>query len=340
MKKFDLNISKAPTGWNVTQAVKEILANALEEQAATRTQEIEITCDEKGAWHIRDYGRGLNYKHLAQSENEEKSSSYDYRGYTPGLGLKEAIGVFDRFGVEMSIDSKWSHITFLRTNKYGFDGVSTILALVDKPLDEHFVGTEFILRGVSERDITSAKNMFLHYQDIEPLEVTRYGEVYPKTGNYGEIYVNGIKIGQEPYYLFSYNLTSASATIALSLARERTSAGPNAYRERVKAILTHCTSEEVISQLTANLELFSDGTMSDELEWPGVAAYAAKKLNSRRNVLFLTPRQLQKNIGKVGELVWTSGKDIVFISGIVREKIEGQTDDNGDIIATLAHLLR
>ncbi|MCD8125014.1 MAG: ATP-binding protein [Lachnospiraceae bacterium] len=157
MKKFDLNISKAPTGWNVTQAVKEILANALEEQAATRTQEIEITCDEKGAWHIRDYGRGLNYKHLAQSENEEKSSSYDYRGYTPGLGLKEAIGVFDRFGVEMSIDSKWSHITFLRTNKYGFEGVSTILALVDKPLDEHFVGTEFILRGVSERDITSAK---------------------------------------------------------------------------------------------------------------------------------------------------------------------------------------
>ncbi|MCD8077300.1 MAG: hypothetical protein LUE63_02775, partial [Lachnospiraceae bacterium] len=71
MKKFDLNIGKAPTGWNVAQAVKEILANALEEQAATHTQEIEITCDETGAWHIRDYGRGLNYKHLAQSENEE-----------------------------------------------------------------------------------------------------------------------------------------------------------------------------------------------------------------------------------------------------------------------------
>lgn len=337
MKKFDLNISNAKAGWNVATAVKEILADCLEEQQITKSSEVEIFKSEDGAWHIRDYGRGMKYTHLARSEYGD-NMSYIYKGMSTGESLGDAIGTLDHNGVELIIDSKYSHITFIRTNKYGFEGVETILALVDAPVDPNRVGSEFTLKGIKDSDITAAQNMFLKYRDETPLEVTKYGEIYARTGSYGEIFVNGIKIAQEPYYLFSYNLTSSSPVIAKSLAKERAAAGQKAYRERIKSILKAAKSEAVIDVLTEDLNRFSEGTLSDELEWPGVAAYAAIKLNSRSDVLFLTPKQLQKNIGKVGELVWRYGKEIVFVNGQVMSKLEGQLDDNGNPVCTLATL--
>lgn len=73
-REFDLNIEKVLENWSVAHAVREIIANALDEQILTDTQEIKIYKDEENNWHIRDYGRGLKYIHLTQNENEEKLS--------------------------------------------------------------------------------------------------------------------------------------------------------------------------------------------------------------------------------------------------------------------------
>ncbi len=63
VEEFDLNIEKILENWKVYHAVREIIANALDEQKLTETKDIRI-CKDDGVWHITDYGRGLNYHHL------------------------------------------------------------------------------------------------------------------------------------------------------------------------------------------------------------------------------------------------------------------------------------
>lgn len=55
---FDLNTEEVFENWEVEHAIREIIANALDEQVISQTAEIEISQDNRGDWHIRDFGRG------------------------------------------------------------------------------------------------------------------------------------------------------------------------------------------------------------------------------------------------------------------------------------------
>ncbi len=66
-REFDLNIEKILENWENYHAIREIIANALDEQIITQTKDIEIKQANDGWWHIIDYGRGLNYHHLTQN---------------------------------------------------------------------------------------------------------------------------------------------------------------------------------------------------------------------------------------------------------------------------------
>lgn len=59
MKKFDLNIDRMLENWDAFHAIREIIANALDEQILTGTREITISRHGDGQWCIRDFGRGL-----------------------------------------------------------------------------------------------------------------------------------------------------------------------------------------------------------------------------------------------------------------------------------------
>ena len=61
---FDLNIKEVLKNWEVEYALREIIANALDEQVISNTDEIEITKDEQNDWRIRDCGRGLQIEHF------------------------------------------------------------------------------------------------------------------------------------------------------------------------------------------------------------------------------------------------------------------------------------
>lgn len=89
-REFDLNIEKILENWENYHAIREIIANALDEQIITQTKDIEIKQSNDGWWHIIDYGRGLNYHHLTQNENEEKLSNDKLIGRF-GVGLKDAL---------------------------------------------------------------------------------------------------------------------------------------------------------------------------------------------------------------------------------------------------------
>jgi hypothetical protein len=69
---FDLNIEKVLEHWTIPFAIRELIANALDEQALTGTPEPVIFKDGDGSWHVADAGRGVRYEHLTQNENAEK----------------------------------------------------------------------------------------------------------------------------------------------------------------------------------------------------------------------------------------------------------------------------
>ncbi len=106
VKEFDLNIEKILENWEVYHAVREVIANALDEQKLTGTADISIH-KENGIWYITDYGRGLNYHHLTQNENDEKLSADGLIGKF-GVGLKDSLAVFFRHGIKVVIRSKMS----------------------------------------------------------------------------------------------------------------------------------------------------------------------------------------------------------------------------------------
>ena len=89
---FDLNIEKVLEHWTVPFAIRELIANALDEQALTGTSDPEIYKDSAGCWHIRDAGRGLRYERLTQNENAEKRRHPHVIGQF-GMGLKDAVHV-------------------------------------------------------------------------------------------------------------------------------------------------------------------------------------------------------------------------------------------------------
>ena len=61
-REFDLNIERVLENWTVAHALREVIANALDEQALTGTAEPQIFRDAEDRWHIRDWGRGRRFR--------------------------------------------------------------------------------------------------------------------------------------------------------------------------------------------------------------------------------------------------------------------------------------
>jgi hypothetical protein len=159
----------------------------LDEQILSKTNDIQIYFDNYQVLYICDYGRGLNYTHLTQNENEEKLQHNNLIGKF-GVGLKDALATFDRNNKKIKINSKHGCITIGKSNKHGFDDITTLHAYIDEPIDKNFIGTEFVINDCSFEDVETAKSLFLKFSNFKFLEKTPYGEIYEKTSDVANIY--------------------------------------------------------------------------------------------------------------------------------------------------------
>ncbi len=334
MKKFDLNIEKVLENWETYHAIREVIANALDEQILSKTRDIQILQDSTGSWHIRDFGRGLRYEHLTQNENEEKVKNPQLIGKF-GVGLKDALATFDRRSVKVLIKSKFGDITLGKSEKHDFEEILTLHAYVSEPTESKIIGTDFILQGCTKVDVDKAKELFLKFSGDKLLEETQFGQVLQKKTNTARIYLNGVRAAEEENFLFSYNITSLTAAIKKALNRERTNVGRTAYSDRVKSILLSCKSSTVAQQLVTDLRQFQTGVLHDELKWADVSAHATKILNSQQKVVFLTPAEIMQAPKYIDEAK-RAGFEIVTIPDSVRSKISGQTDISGNPIQDLS----
>ncbi len=334
MKKFDLNIETILEAWDVHDAIREIIANAIDEEILSGTKEMEIF-EEDNKWHIRDYGRGLNYQHFTQNEDDEKIANEDKVIGKFGVGLKDALAVFDRKKVDVKIISKHAMITLGKAPKEDFPDKETLHAFFSESPNPSFEGTEFILDGVSDEEMELAKDFFLRFSDETLLEETTYGGVYKRLdGETAKIYVQGVRVAEEDNYLFSYNITSLTSKMRKALNRERSNVGRVAYSGRVKSILLDSNSKEVAELLVDDLERYSEGTVHEELKYIDIQVHACKLLNSQDNVVFVTPEEFESDRYMI-DSAKEDGYRVVHIPLSLKEKIRGDTDDSGNPIRDL-----
>lgn len=332
MKKFDLNIEKILENWETFHAIRELIANALDEQLLTKTNEVEILKNDN-SWIIRDFGRGLRYTHLTQNENKEKLLNPNVIGKF-GIGLKDALATFDRKGIKVTAKSKYSQISIWKSEKEGFQDIVTLHAIIEKFKDAHFSGTEFELIGVTDKDIEEAKNLFLKFSDEVVIESTKKGQVVEKKGKHGSIYINGVKVASEENFLFSYNITLLNAAIKKSLNRERTNVGRSAYTDSVKKILLASTSKEVAQILAKDLINIDRGTVHDELTWIDIQEHSVKILNQQGKYLFVTSYEAMEHPDMIDQAK-NSGHEIITIPENLKYKIKDSTDLSGEPIVDI-----
>jgi len=225
---FDLNVEKILDHWDVPEAIREVIANALDEAALTGSAEPEIVRRREG-WHVIDFGRGLRYQHLTQNENPEKRRQPDLVVGKFGVGLKDALATFHRRGIEMVIRSPHADITLLRAAKSNFADVKTLHAAVAAPSEPKRKGTDFVLRGLKDADMAAAKDYFLRFAGDEELERTDLGTILRRRQEEpARVYVKGVRVATEDQFLFSYNITSTTAQLQRALNRERSNVGRSA----------------------------------------------------------------------------------------------------------------
>ena len=327
---FDLNMEKVLENWLISDALREIIANALDETMLTHAPDIKIYKDSNKVWHIRDYGRGIQYFHLTQNENKEKLNCNELIGKF-GVGLKDALAVLYRKGCKVVIDSKYHHMTITMAQKAGFD-VKTLHVQLDDPIDKKMRGTDFTIYGLRDMDINNAKSMFLVFNKPILLEKTKYGEVYKCKDTMGStIYINGVRVASEPNFMFDYNITHINKQIRKALNRERSNVGRTAYADTVKNILKSCKSDEVLIPLVDDLHRITMGLNKDETSWVDVASYAASVLNKSGDFVFMTATQRSNLSNQQVEIFKESGKRLVIVTDAVFGKISNSVITFGNI---------
>jgi hypothetical protein len=332
MKKFDLNIEKILENWETSHAVRELIANAIDEQLLTKTKEVEIF-KTGNSWIIRDFGRGLQYTHLTQNENQEKLKSTAVIGKF-GIGLKDALATFDRKQILVIAKSKHSKITIAKSEKEGFRDIITLHAIIEDPIDSKFIGTEFELIGATDEEIEDAKNLFLKFSGERIIETTKQGQIVEKKSKYGNIYINGVKVAEEENFLFSYNITVMNAAIKKALNRERTNVGRGAYTEAVKKILLASASKDVAEILAKDLTNINLGIAHDELTWIDVQEHSVKILNQQGKYLFVTSIEAMMHPDMIDQ-ARSSGHEIITIPENLKHKIQGSIDLSGNPIVDI-----
>lgn len=337
VRDFDLNVERVLEGWSVSHALRELIANAIDEQALSGTAPAVIRRVDHGTWSIRDYGRGLRYTHLTQNENEEKQRRESDVIGRFGVGLKDALAVLDRRGVPVELRSGHGVITLVHHAKAGFEDVTTLHARVAPASDPRMIGTEIIVKDIEDAVMDEAKGYFLRFSDETELESTRLGTILARRpGATARIYVKGLVVAEEAEFAFSYNITALTQAMRRALNRERTNVGRTAYTDRVKGMLLAASSPAVAQVLADDLANIAAGTSHEEVRsWSDVGVRACQILNATRRVVFVTAEQLVSDKELIDRAIG-DGRDVITVPGTIGGKLATVVDTAGAPLQSLS----
>ena len=319
-KVFDLNIEDVLENWEPYHAIREVIANALDEQVISQTADIEIS-EGKDGWHIRDFGRGIQIEHFTMNENPEKLDSTDGVIGKFGVGLKDALATFNRNGISPEIRSAHGTYTVAAHTKHGFEDISTLHVEYDDTPNE-MEGTDVYLVGATESQISDAKDLFLKFSDTRVVEDTKFGSVLEAVDSgSNRVYINGVLANEEENFLYSYNITRLTKQMRKALNRERTNVGRATYTERIKAILKSVDSDEVKGDLAEQIKMRGSGNQCDEVGWAEVAQVAIQALAELEDdVVYVTEEEMLNNPDEM-ERMRMEGRTIITVSSKDMDRI-------------------
>ena len=332
VRSFDLNIEEVLENWETEHAIREIIANALDEQALSKTAAINIAKIGEGTWCVRDYGRGLQIGHFTLNENEEKLAATTGIIGKFGVGLKDALGTFHRRGVRVTIRSRFGTFRLKQEHKAGFDDIVTLHVEYDD-MPQNLTGTEFTLSEMSDSDMAKAKSLFLIFNDEKLLDSTPYGQILKRDLNTARVYISGVFANEEPNFMCSYNITSLTDSMRKKLNRERLNVGRATYSERIKSILKASEAEPVKTLLIDEVRGRASGTQHEELAWIEVSQKALTLLNQAQKVVFFTESHLHSN-PDILDSAKRDGLSVVLVSDQQMEKLETQARVGGPEVRT------
>lgn len=327
LRLFDLNIEKILEAWSTAHAIRELIANALDEQVLTATKDVVIE-KSNDTWIIRDFGRGLRYEHFTQNESAEKLKNLGKVIGKFGVGLKDSLATLNRNKVIVELESKHGVITLEQKSKHGFDDVITLHAAVATPRNANFEGTAVRLSGVRDSEMEQAKGFFLRFSGEEILEETTVGCILKKKGKAARIYVAGLLVATEDKFAFSYDIRSLTTAMKKALNRERTNVGRTAYTDRIKHMLLRTGTTEVAKVLAAELIAIERGTNADEVNWKEVAVHACKILNASGKYMFVTAFQRSEYSSTIDHAK-RDGFQIITVPENILDSVKGETDLDG-----------
>ena len=330
---FDLNIEEVLENWEVEHSLREIIANALDEQVLSDTDDISFYKDDQGDWHIRDFGRGLQIEHFTLKENSEKLNAPSEVIGKFGFGLKDALATLHRRGVEPLIKSSFGTFRLRHKPKHGFKEIPTLHVEFDES-PNNLNGTEFVLKGVSDPDMEKAKSFFMKFADEHVLETTKYGNILLRKGNHGRVYIRGVLASEEPNFLFSYNITKLDKLMNKELNRERRNVGRSAYTGRVRAILKSTKCEHVQSILVGEVDRRAAGDEREELRWIEIALRALTLKHQSGQFVFLTQQELQSR-PEIRDNATRDQFQVVVITEQEKAKLQEQAASGGPEVRLL-----
>ena len=333
VRAFDLNIEEVLENWEVEHALREIIANALDEHLISGSPEIRIFKDSQGAWHIRDFGRGLRIEHFTLNENQEKLNAPGGVIGKFGVGLKDALATFHRRGIETHIRSSSGNYRLKRAQKHGFSDIVT-LHVEYEDADTELQGTEFVLVGVTDEDMAKAKSLFLKFAGEEVLETGPYGQILERREGAARVYILGVLASEEPNFLFSYNVTSLTDSMKKRLNRERLNVGRTTYAERVKAILKNASNERVEQILIEQIKKRATGDQCDEMAWIEISQMALNLMHHQSQVVYFTEAELQSR-PNILDTARSDGLEVVVISEQQKTKLQTQILTGGPQVRTV-----
>jgi hypothetical protein len=257
---FDLNIGDMARQWTLSHAIRELIANALDEHTLFNPEaDIEIYWN-KDSWTIRDYGQGLNYHSFVFSHNMQKFDDSSSTIGKFGVGLKDALAVFERERVKVEIISKHGRFTFQRKEKC--KDITTLHAIMEPTTQPDMEGTWVLLRGnIPYEAMQEAKTFFLRYNDkLKVVKSSKFGTVYKssETDCHGEIvnriYYNGHLIDTPKGFCFSYNIIKGDKKLNAHITRERFAIKKSAYMDRIVTILQNAKTKAVLGPLWRKMQ--------------------------------------------------------------------------------------
>ncbi len=211
MKKISTGINpEFVKAWTSEEGIREVVQNHLDSMS-------EFDCKGRISWNngratVRDYGPGIEMRHLALGVSEKGESAIGKFG----KGLKQALLVLAREGRNVELYSNGLKIQPTIEFDENF-GVEVMFLTVGNATGQasKIAGT-LVSFDCSEAELENAKNYFAYFLRGKIEWLVKDKLSLPG----GDVYVNGSRVGKVQNALFSYHLPYGEAEKMMSTDRD------------------------------------------------------------------------------------------------------------------------